>query len=138
MNSMVVLMFAVVIVIGILLLIIISLGRRPGKTLDQEKYREKWLTITQSVTDDTGSMQLAVLHADKLLDQAMRERGIPGSTLGERLKNGKTRFRNVNAVWGAHKLRNQIAHDDHVRITKRQTDSALSAFRTALIDLGAL
>lgn len=138
MNSMVVLMFAVVVVIGITLLVVISLTRRPGKTLDQEKYREKWLTITQSVTDDTGSMQLAVLHADKLLDQAMRDCGIAGTTLGERLKNGKTRFRNINAVWGAHKLRNQIAHDDHVAITKRQTDSALAAFRTALIDLGAL
>jgi len=138
MNSMVVLMFAVVVVIGITLLVVISLTRRPSKTLDQEKYREKWLTITQSVTDDIGTMQLAVLHADKLLDQALRESGIGGETLGERLKNGKTRFRNLNAVWSAHKLRNQIAHDDHVKITRRQTDSALSSFRTALIDLGAL
>ena len=138
MNSMVILMFAVVVVIGITLLIVISLTRRPSKVLDQEKYRERWLTITQSVTDDTGSMQLAVLHADKLLDQALRERGIPGTSLGERLKNSKSRFRNVNAVWGAHKLRNQIAHDDHVAISRRQTDTALSAFRTALIDLGAL
>lgn len=138
MNSLVVLMFAVVVVIGITLLVVISLTRRPRKTLDQEKYREKWLTITQSVTSDTGTMQLAVLHADKLLDQALRESGIAGETLGERLKNGKTRFRNLNAVWTAHKLRNQIAHDDHVKITRRQTDNALTAFRTALIDLGAL
>lgn len=138
MNSMIVLMVAVVIVIGITLLVVISLTRRPGKVLDQEKYREKWLTITQSVTDDTGSMQLAVLHADKLFDQAMRERGIAGNTLAERLKNSKSRFRNINAVWSAHKLRNQIAHDDHVTITRRQTDAALAAFRAALIDLGAL
>lgn len=131
-------MFAVVIVIGITLLVVISLTRRPGTTLDQAKYRERWLTITQNVSDDTGSMQLAVLHADKLLDQAMRERGIPGNTLGERLKNGKTRFNDVNAVWTAHKLRNQIAHDHHVTISRRQTDAALSAFRTALTDLGAL
>lgn len=131
-------MVAVVIVIGITLLVVISLTRRPGKVLDQEKYREKWLTITQSVTDDTGSMQLAVLHADKLFDQAMRERGIAGNTLAERLKNSKSRFRNINAVWNAHKLRNQIAHDDHVMITRRQTDGALAAFRAALIDLGAL
>lgn len=138
MNSMVVLMFAVVIVIGITLLIVISLTRRPSKFLDQEKYREKWMTITQSVTDDSGTMQLAILNADKLFDQAMRERGIPGATLGERLKNSKSRFRNLNAVWAAHKLRNQIAHDDHVAITKRQTNAALAAFRAALIDLGAL
>lgn len=138
MSSMIILMFAVVIVIGITLLIVISLTRRPSKILNQEKYRERWLTITQSVTDDIGTMQLAVLHADKLLDQAMRESGIAGETLGERLKNGKTRFRNVNSVWNAHKLRNQIAHDDHVKITRRQTDGALAAFRTALIDLGAL
>ena len=138
MNSMVVLMFAVVVVIGILLLVVISLTRRPTKALDQEKYREKWMTISQSVTESTGSMQLAVLHADKLLDQAMRERGIAGNNMGERLKNGKQRFRNVNDVWTAHKLRNRIAHDDNVMITRRQTELALSAFRAALIDLGAL
>lgn len=131
-------MFAVVVVIGITLLIVISLTRRPGKTLDQAKYRERWMTITQSVSSDGGSMQLAVLHADKLLDQAMRECGIPGASLGERLKNSKSRFRNVNAVWGAHKLRNRIAHDDHVTISRSQTNTALAAFRTALIDLGAL
>jgi hypothetical protein len=138
MNSMVMLMFAVVIVIGITLLVIISLTRRPSRILDQEKYREKWLTISQGVTNDTGTQQLAVLHADKLLDQALRESGVPGETLGERLKNAKARFRNVNAVWSAHKLRNQIAHDDHVRISRKQTDTALAAFKAALIDLGAL
>lgn len=138
MNSMIVLMFAVVIVIGITLLVVISLTRRPGKMLDQEKYRERWLTITQSITNDPGSMQLAVLNADKLLDQALRERGVAGETLGERLKNGKSRFRNVNSVWTAHKLRNQIAHDNHVKISRKQTDSALAAFRAGLIDLGAL
>lgn len=138
MSSMVTLMFAVVVVIGIALLVVISLTRRPSRILDQSKYREKWLTITQSVTDDAGTMQLAVLHADKLLDQALRESGVAGETLGERLKNAKARFRNVNAVWTAHKLRNQIAHDDHVKINRRQTDSALAAFRAALIDLGAL
>lgn len=131
-------MFAVVVVIGILLLVVISLTRRPTKVLDQEKYREKWMTISQSVTESTGSMQLAVLHADKLLDQAMRERGIAGNNMGERLKSGKQRFRNVNDIWTAHKLRNRIAHDDNVTITRRQTELALSAFRTALIDLGAL
>lgn len=138
MSSMVTLMFAVVVVIGIALLIVISLTRRPSRILDQAKYREKWLTITQSVSDDAGTMQLAVLHADKLLDQALRESGVAGDSLGERLKNAKSRFRNVNAVWTAHKLRNQIAHDDHVKISRRQTDSALAAFRAALIDLGAL
>ena len=138
MSSMVTLMFAVVVVIGIALLVVITLTRRPSRILDQAKYREKWLTITQSVTDDTGTMQLAVLNADKLLDQALRETGIAGETLGERLKNAKARFRNVNTVWTAHKLRNQIAHDDHVKINRRQTDSALAAFRAALIDLGAL
>ena len=138
MSSMVTLMFAVVVVIGIALLVVISLTRRPSRILDQSKYREKWLTITHSVTDDAWTMQLAVLHADKLLDQALRESGVAGETLGERLKNAKARFRNVNAVWTAHKLRNQIAHDDHVKINRRQTDSALAAFRAALIDLGAL
>ena len=42
MSSMVTLMFAVVVVIGIALLVVITLTRRPSRILDQAKYRENW------------------------------------------------------------------------------------------------
>lgn len=138
MNTMVIVMVIAVIAIGLVLLIVMSLTRRGGQMLDQEKYRSEWLRISQSITDNPDSWQFAVLSADKLLDKAMRERGIPGDTMGERLKVSKNRFSNINRVWEMHKLRNRIAHEHNVNVSKRQAGEALKVFKKALQELGAL
>lgn len=138
MNTMVSIMVVTVVIIGIGLLIVMSLTRRGGRVLNQEKYRSEWLRISQSVTDSPDSWQFAVLSADKLLDTAMRERGVPGDTMGERLKAAKNRFSNINRVWEVHKLRNRIAHEHNVKLSKRQAGEALKVFKKALQELGAL
>ncbi|HAC56430.1 TPA: hypothetical protein DCF80_02925 [Candidatus Saccharibacteria bacterium] len=138
MNGLVLTMFIFVVVIGIALLIFISLTRRSGRPLDPEKYRSRWLAITQGSNATPESWQFAIMSADKLLDSALKERGVSGATMGERLKNAGPHIRNIDNVWRAHKLRNRIAHDDGVTVTKRQANEALKIFKQALIDLGAL
>lgn len=138
MNSLVITMFIVVVVIGIGLLIFMGMTRRGGRSLDQEKYRSRWLAITQGMGETAESWQFAIMNADKLLDQALKERGVSGETMGERLKNSKAHLSNVDSVWRAHKLRNRIAHEDGVNVSKRQTNEALKIFKKALTDVGAL
>jgi len=138
MNSAVVILFAAVMIIGIILLVIISVTKRAPRRLDVAKYQERWLTITNSVSDDSASLQLAVLNADKLLDMALRERGVAGNTMGERLKTNPKAFKDLDAVWNAHKLRNRIAHEHDAPVTKQAVQVALRSFKAALTDLGAL
>ena len=139
MNNLILIMFFTVVIIGITLLIVISLTRRGGgKTLDQQKYRTRWLEITQNAGSTPETWQFAIMSADKLLDSALRDRGVAGETLGERLKNAKPYLSNLDSVWRAHKLRNRIAHDDGVKVSQRQAGEALKIFKRALTDLGAL
>ena len=138
MNNLILIMFFSVVIIGIALLIVISLTRRGSKTLDQQKYRTRWLEITQKAGNTPETWQFAIMSADKLLDSALRERGVAGTTLGERLKNAKPYLANIDSVWRAHKLRNRIAHDDGVKVSQRQASEALKIFKRALTDLGAL
>lgn len=138
MNDLVVIMFLFVVGIGVALLIFISATRRSGKILDQDKYRSEWLRITQNAGSTPESWQFAVMSADKLLDTALKERGAKGNNLGERLKNGKHLFSSIDQVWRAHKLRNRIAHENGVIVTKNQASDALKIFKKALTDLGAL
>ena len=138
MNDLILFMFFMVVIIGIALLIVISLTKRGGKTLDQQKYRTRWLEITQNAGSTPETWQFAILSADKLLDSALRDRGVMGETLGERLKNAKSYLSNIDGVWRAHKLRNRIAHDDGVKVSQRQAGEALKIFKKALTDLGAL
>lgn len=139
MDSGIIFLFVSVLVIAVALLVMVSLTKRLPQVLDKSIYQQQWLTIQQSVKDDHGSMQLAILNADKLLDKALRQRGFAGETTGERMKSAalKKQFSQPQAIWEAHKLRNRIAHEE-VQLDRRQTSWALQNFRRALRDLGAL
>ncbi len=138
MNSLVIAMFVGIIIIGIVMMMIIAMTRKKAPGLNQEEFRTKWLKIEGSLIDDEASGHLAILNADKLLDAALKARGFPGETMGERMKSARTSFSNNNAVWAAHKLRNQIAHESDVSIKTKTVRYALQAFKKALKDVGAL
>lgn len=139
MDSAVLILFVAVFVIAALIVVIMILTKKGGMVLDVEKYRSRWLTIEQSlVRDNEASHQLAVVNADKLLDTAMRERGIKGQTMGDRMKMNKDGWTNRNALWEAHKLRNRIAHESDVRVSYDQARRALAGFKQALKDVGAI
>lgn len=131
--------FLGVLIVGILLIAVISLSKRGSVSLDVERYRSQWLAIeAQLKRDEVSSYHLAVLNADKLLDKALKERGFKGETMGERMKAAKEVWSNANAVWGAHKLRNQIAHEHDVRVSYDDARRALGSFKQALKDAGAI
>ena len=68
-----------------------------------------------------------IMEYDKVLDQCLKALNIKGNTLGERMKNYSF-FKNTNAVWEAHKLRNKLAHEMGFAPTKKQFSSAKTAF----------
>lgn len=138
MPSLIFLIIAIV-AVGFLLLIAMGITRKHGHAFDVEEYQTKWLKIENSlVRDDPRSYPLAVIEADKLLDHALIELGLPGKTMGDRLKRVGDRFSKLNSVWYAHKLRNQIAHESDFEIDYGQASRSLAAFRQALKDLGAI
>lgn len=131
--------FAGIFVAGGLLFALMTVTRKGYKNLNQDLYRSKWLAIEQQLKrDEVSSYQLSVINADKLVDQALRERGINGQTMGERLKNAPKLFSHLQALWNAHKLRNQIAHETNVHMTYDDARRALAAFKQALKDIGAI
>ena len=128
-----------ILVVGVLLIAVIALTKKGTAQLDVNKYRSKWLTIENQLSrDNQSSCTLAVLNADKLLDQALRERGVKGQTMGERMIAAKTTWSNANAVWNAHKLRNQIAHESDHQVTYEDARRAIAGFKQALKDVGAI
>jgi hypothetical protein len=138
MDSSIIILFAIVIVVGVALFALTTLGKRSG-TLDVAKYRTRWMAIEQSlVRDNEASYHMAILNGDKLVDQALRDKGFRGATMGDRMKSGKDRLPHRNHLWDAHKLRNKIAHEPEVRIGYDQSRRALSAFKQTLKDLGAI
>lgn len=139
MDVSLIIFFAAILVVGVALIVIISLSRHSRTVLDVEKYRSRWLAIEQSLKrDDVSSYHLSVLNADKLVDRALKERGVQGATMGERMKTAKQTWSDRNGIWMAHKLRNQIAHEPDVAVGYDDTRRALASFKKALKDLGAI
>lgn len=139
MNSTVFFLLAAVLIVAALLLGVITITKRGGTQLDNDKYRKKWLEIEGSLRrDDNRSYQMTIMEADKLLDNALKESGTRGETMGERLKARQSNWSNANSVWGAHKLRNQIVHETDVRLSYDDARRALASFKRALKDIGAI
>lgn len=127
-----------ILIIGILLIVVIVFTRKAPKAINVQEFQEAWLTIENSVSEDVSSQYMAILNADKLLDKALRILRYKGETMGERMTSASRVFTKREAVWAAHKLRNRIAHEENVKISVILTKKALTSFKKALKDLGAL
>lgn len=139
-SSAIVIMLIVILLVGFAILAVLALTRGHGRRLlNKEKYRTAWLEIENNITkDNNASYQFAILSADKLLDKALKESGVPGETMGDRLKQSDRLLQDINGVWAAHKMRNRIAHEVGGNINKVVAKRMLVIYKNALKDLGAI
>ncbi len=129
---------AAVIIFGILVLVLISrFGRHMPSRLNKNYFHSQWSGLLLKVKTPEG-MVLAVIEADKLLDEALKKRHFKGKTMGERLVSAQRTLTNNDSVWFAHKLRNRLVHEPNVKLKKKEAQKALEGFKQALKDLGAL
>lgn len=101
---------------------------------------KKWQTIIDKLEKDNESdYKLAIIEADNILDNTLIKKGFIGDDMGERLKQiNNQQIPNLDDVWQAHKLRNRIAHESDIRITKRQAEQVIESYKRAVEDLEVL
>jgi len=107
--------------------------------MPQKRASAAWAEVQKHLfLGNTNDLKMAVVQADNVLNDALRYAGIRGSTLGDRLKNIKRgQIPNLEDVWAAHKLRNDIAHGTNFPLKRDTAERALEAYETALKNLGA-
>jgi hypothetical protein len=125
---------------AILLVMVFGVGfllRRKPKVLDQAYYQDQWQTL-QKLCKDKSTWPLAVIDADKLLDDALKRKHYKGKTMGERLVSAQRDITDNDGVWFGHKLRNRLVHENNVKLRETEVKQALLGIRSGLKDLGAL
>lgn len=128
-----------ILIVAVLVFLAILLTGKRGYTFNKQAYQTRFLEIENKLKQDNpASYVTTVINGDKLLDKAMMEMGVPGKTMGDRLKRCGDRFTNLNGVWQAHKLRNAIAHETDIEVSYRRAFNALQIYKQALKDLGAI
>ena len=108
--------------------------------IPKKKAKKAWAEIQEHFfTGSDNDLKVAILEADKILDDALRGAGIQGSTLGDRLKKIKpSQLPDIDAIWEVHKLRNQIAHESDFKLKRDLAERALGVYENALRELKAL
>lgn len=130
--------FAILIVAVLVFVAILLTGKRTHH-FNVEAYQSRFLAIENKLRQENpATFVTTIIEADKLLDKALTEMGVPGKTMGDRLKRSGDKFTDINAVWRAHKLRNAIAHETDLEISYKQAFNALNIYKQALKDLGAI
>ena len=92
------------------------------------------------LSDNPNDWKLAIIEADIVLDDTLKQAGYGGMSLGERLKSiTPSQLSSLDDAWQAHKVRNQIAHSgaDFV-LTKRLAEDTIKQYRRVFAELGAL
>ncbi len=134
MDSILMIFLVLIVLIGLALLVGMGQFTRRRSGLDPKYYRDKWAKIEQVQKMGEAGWQVAIIQADKLLDQALKERGFAGETMGDRLKSAHA----GDKIWAAHKVRNRIAHETDVRLNAIVVSQALRGFKQGLKNVGAL
>lgn len=128
-----------IIILGVFLFIAFALTGKRGHKFDIQEYQSKFLAIENKLNrENNATFPLTIINCDKLLDRALVEMGVPGKTMGDRLKRSSDKFSDVNSVWRVHKMRNMIAHENDFELSFKQAHNALEVYKQALKDLGAI
>lgn len=113
------------------------LFRRKRRKLNPVKYQERWKELQKNCATRKTWPQ-AVIAADDMLCEALKQRRYKGKTTGERLVSAQHDLSANEMAWFGHKLRDKIASQDVRTLKKQDILDALAGFRQALRDLGAL
>jgi len=102
------------------------------------EHKTKWEVILDHAnSDNQAEWKLAIIEADNVLDELLKEIGYGGETLGDRLQSldGST-FRTLSGAWEAHKLRNTIAHEQGLELSRRDAKKAIKLYEDTFRELG--
>jgi len=122
---------AIFIAIGVLIEGYVWMRKRRRKLPEKaiKEMQENWKQIIRQ-----KDHRHAIMDADKLLDHALFLYGFRGN-LGSKLKKANNRFKQINKIWAAHKVRNNIAHKMNYKVDERTYRASMLAFKNAFKDL---
>jgi hypothetical protein len=99
-------------------------------TSSQAIHNQRWDKVMAYLeTDNQSDWKQAIIEADNLLDEMVAAMPYHGENLGERLKNVEpSDFLTLEDAWEAHKVRNQVAHQSDLSLTRREARRVIELY----------
>jgi len=97
----------------------------------QENGNSRWLAVENLLDSDNDSdWRLAVIEADKMLDELLVVLGYQGESLGDRLLLvEKGDMLSLDEAWEAHKYRNKIAHENAFQVSEYEAKRVVGMYK---------
>lgn len=126
-------------VVVLLILVVLLVGywffflRRPAVPPWKKDVAQKLKVVRTKSLDKP----LLLIEYDKLLEYALQKRFNRKESLGQMLKNYRSKFtRNeLNDIWHAHKLRNKLVHDVEVQLHPNELNHGIIILKQAINNL---
>lgn len=131
-------LFFLLLIVGFVAMLARKLRRPDMEGMTPARVKQLWGQIEHSAKQGTLGRKMAVIEADKLLDNVLKSMMLPGETLGERLKMAAYKYPKIRDVWNAHRLRNQLVHETSFELSEREANRALNDFEKCLKMLNVL
>jgi hypothetical protein len=140
----------VILVAGFIILIVKTWKFRPNLhlkektkrifTLRTEVFRERWQSVIRRFNlSSPESMRLAIIEADGVVDAILKEVGVPGEHMADRLmKIAPESLSSLNRLWRAHRLRNELVHTPGFTLSAEEAKAAMEDYESFLKEIGIL
>lgn len=99
----------------------------------------RWHDVLAHVDSDRmNDWKLAIIEADILLEELLDKIGLPGTTVGDKLKSASPNsFRTINQAWRAHNVRNRIAHEgSEFELSQMEAQETIAQYKMVFEEFG--
>jgi hypothetical protein len=98
----------------------------------------RWARVFELAnTPNENDWRLAIIEADIMLGDVLKERGYRGDSVGERLRDANPlNMSTLDLAWQAHKVRNDIAHaGEGYHLSQREANATIDLYRRVFEEL---
>jgi hypothetical protein len=106
-------------------------------TFPKRHLNKSWQKILSRLAkNDEANLRLALIEADNLFDDLLKQMKLPGESMADRLRYiDSSQISNIDEIWRAHKLRNALVHNPDYPITRNEMEFGVKAYEKALKEL---
>lgn len=108
------------------------------KNLRRSYFKDRWEKLLKkyTATPTPDSLRLAIIEADALVDNLLKDMNFPGDHLADRLSYlNNQQIKSLEGLWEAHRLRNEVVHHPTGAISVRQGTAALTKYEAFFKEL---
>lgn len=115
-------------------------GAMEAPVFDVENYGKHWEEIRKkALSAPPQSLTLAIVAGDNLVGDALKDLGLEGEHIADRLEKLNPReVKTLNSLWRAHRVRNDLVHTTGFEIKESEATEILNIYESFLKELGAL